>query len=80
MKNDGKSLIQQAQNIDNQINYWQFMAKCDKLRLDLSIMNVNKLVEQKKDIVEKLKKLDILYLNTEYPHIHKDNNNNNNNE
>lgn len=75
--NDGSFLIQQVQNIDNQINYWQFQVKCDKIRLDLAIMNVNKLVEQKKDIVEKLKKLDILYLNTEYPQIHNDNNNNN---
>lgn len=77
MENNGNFLIQQAKNIDSQINYWQFMAKCDKIRLDLSIMNVNKLVEQKKEIVEKLKKLDIIYLNNEYPQIHNDNNNNN---
>lgn len=78
MEENAILLVEQAKNIDDQINYWQFQAKCDKIRLDLSIINVNKLVEEKKHIVEKLKKLDILYLNVDVPQFHNDNYNNNN--
>lgn len=57
MKDDIKKEIE---FIDNQINYWQFVAKCEKSKLDLAFATINTLVEKKKPLVEKCLKLDIV--------------------
>lgn len=57
MKDDIKKEIE---FIDNQISYWQFVAKCEKSKLDLALSTINALVEKKKPLVEKCLKLDIV--------------------
>ena len=59
MENDKQNLLMAIEIIDVDIDKWQFYAKCNPFLSDLAFKIVCVLVEEKKKIVEKLKKLDI---------------------
>lgn len=59
MINDKETIEMTIELIDNNINEWQLYAKCNKMLCDFAFNIVNMLVDKKKEIVEKLKELDI---------------------
>lgn len=59
MINDRETIKITIELIDNNINEWQLYAKCNEILCDFAYDIVNMLVDKKKEIVEKLKKLDM---------------------